>query len=127
MFLTLTAPTPGGTWQASRDSALHFTSVTTGEEHICGLTSARAAYCWGVGWEGQLGISRGLFKLGKQGTNDPLPVEGKLQFAVLSAGFAYTCGVGDGRAHCWGENKFGELGDGTTKEHDQPKPVVEPL
>jgi len=128
LFTTLTTPTPGGTWQAADDSTLHFTSVTTGEEHICGLTSAGAAYCWGVGWEGQLGISRGLFKLGKQGSNDPLPVEGKLQFAVLSAGFAHTCGVGsDGRAYCWGENKLGQLGDGTTKGHDQPKLVVEPL
>ena len=128
LLMTLTTPTPGGTWQAADDSALHFTSVTIGEEHICGLTSARAAYCWGVGWAGNLGISRGLFKLGKQGSNDPLPVEGKLQFAVLSAGFAYTCGVSsDGRAFCWGENKLGQLGDGTTKGHDQPKPVVEPL
>ncbi len=129
LLATVTIPTPGGTWQASGDSALQFTSVTTGEEHICGLTSARAAYCWGVGWEGQLGISRGLFgKLGKQGSNDPLPVEGKLEFAVLSAGFAYTCGVGsDGRAYCWGENKLGQLGDGTTKGHDQPKLVADPL
>lgn len=101
--------------------------MTTGEEHICGLTSAGVAYCWGVGWEGQLGISRGLLKLGRQGSNDPLPVEGKVQFAVLSAGFAYTRGIGsDGRAYCWGENKFGQLGDGTAKGHDQPKPVVEP-
>lgn len=128
LLATLTTPTPGGTWQAADDSALHFTLVTIGEEHICGLTSARAAYCWGVGWEGNLGISRGLFKLGRQGSNDPLPVEGKLQFAVLSAGFAYTCGIGsDGRAYCWGENTLGQLGDGTTKGHDQPKPVLEPL
>ena len=128
LVTTLTTPTPGGTWQAADDSTLHFTSVTTGEEHICGLTSGGAAYCWGVGWDGQLGISRGLLKLGRQGSNDPLPVEGKLQFAVLSAGFAHTCGVGsDGRAYCWGENKLGQLGDGTTKGHDQPKLVVEPL
>ncbi len=129
LFAALTIPTPGGTWQASGDSALHFTSVTTGEEHICGLTSARAAYCWGDGWEGQLGISRGLFgRLGRQDSNDPLSVEGNVQFAVLSAGSVYTCGVSsDGRAYCWGENKLGQLGDGTTKGHDQPRLVADPL
>jgi alpha-tubulin suppressor-like RCC1 family protein len=128
MFVTLMTPTLGGTWQASSDT-IHLTSMTTGEEHICGLTPAHAAYCWGVGWDGQLGISRGLFgKLGKQGGNDPLPVEGKLQFVVLSAGFAHTCGVAnDGRAYCWGANKLGQLGDGTTKGHDKPRLVADSL
>lgn len=128
LFTTFTTPAPGGTWQASEDSILHFKSVTVGEEHVCGLTPAHSAYCWGVGWDGQLGISRGLFgKLGKQGSNDPLPVEGKLSFIVVSAGFANTCGLdAGGHAYCWGANKLGQLGDGTTKGHDQPTPVAEP-
>ncbi|PYO99028.1 MAG: hypothetical protein DMD60_02650 [Gemmatimonadetes bacterium] len=77
--------------------------------------------------DGQLGISRGLFgRLGKQGSNEPQPVRGDLQFA-LSAGFADTCGVDiSGRAYCWGMNQVGQLGDGTTKGHDQPKPVADP-
>jgi len=127
LVTTVAIPTLGGTWQP-HDSTLHFASVAVGDGHICGLTSAHVAYCWGVGWDGQLGISRGLFKLGRQGSNDPLPVEGKLEFAVLSAGLAHTCGVAsDGRAYCWGNNELGQLGDGSTKERDQPRPVAEPL
>ena len=44
-------------------------------------------------------------------------------FLQVAAGWYHTCGVAtDGRAWCWGFNRDGELGDGTTT--DRPTPTL---
>ena len=46
-----------------------------------------------------------------------------LSFYQVSGGGLHTCGLTlDGRLYCWGDNGFGELGDGTTT--DRLKPVA---
>lgn len=46
-----------------------------------------------------------------------------LSFYQVSGGGLHTCGLTlDGRLYCWGDNVFGELGDGTTT--DRLKPVA---
>ena len=42
-------------------------------------------------------------------------------FLQVAAGWYHTCGVAtDGRAWCWGFNRDGELGDGTTMDRSIP-------
>ena len=47
-----------------------------------------------------------------------------LTFAALAAGNTHTCGVTTGGdAFCWGQNVFGQLGDGTTTDASKPVAV----
>ena len=77
-----------------------FTMVSVGDYHACGVTSAGAAYCWGLQHlDGSLGDSTS--------TDSPVPVlvAGGLQFKIVSAGSQFTCGLTlSGAPYCWGEN-----------------------
>jgi alpha-tubulin suppressor-like RCC1 family protein len=55
----------------------------------------------------------------------PAQVVGALRFAQLSAGPRHTCGITTaGSAYCWGNNYFGELGNGTTANSATPAAVA---
>jgi alpha-tubulin suppressor-like RCC1 family protein len=100
---------------------LTFGSLARGaaQAHHCGLTDAGAAYCWGLNRSGQLGNGT---------THDtlrtvPAPVSGGSMFTSIVTGFEHTCALLiSGAVQCWGDNAYGQLGDGTTT--DRTTPVV---
>ena len=98
-------------------------TLVAGKYHSCGLTSAGAAYCWGLNDFGQLGTATNV---GTQTANPtPLAVSGNLTFVSLAAGSAHTCGVtSTGAAYCWGSNYYGELG--TTTNNGTLTPITTP-
>src|SRR5262245_49460976 len=114
-------------------STATFASVTAGGAHTCALTSVGAAYCWGRGESGQLGVpvptAMCMTNVGLSPCSmTPIVVRGGLSFVRLAAGGAYTCGlVSDGTAFCWGQNTNGQLGDGTTTNRDAPAAVMTTL
>jgi alpha-tubulin suppressor-like RCC1 family protein len=56
------------------------------------------------------------------------PFDIRLTFATVSAGYGHTCGVTpSGAAYCWGDNQYGQLGDGTTTDRTSPVAVVRGL
>jgi alpha-tubulin suppressor-like RCC1 family protein len=92
------------------DGGLSFVALSGGLTHSCGIDDQGDAYCWGRGTEGQLGDG----KLTDSAV--PVAVAGGLTFTSISASRAdlSTCAVtAAGAAWCWGENLFGEAGNGS--------------
>ena len=109
-------PVPAG-------GGMRFAALSASGDYTCGLTFAGAAYCWGYDGMGQLGDG------GKaEERKTPTAVVGGLTFASLSAGYGTTCGLtSSGTAYCWGDNFFGQLGNGNTTTSPQPLPVATEL
>jgi alpha-tubulin suppressor-like RCC1 family protein len=100
---------------------LRFGSLAAGSYHTCGIAADAAAYCWGARWErhGQLGNPSV-----ENGSVRPVRVATELRFVQLTAGQMHTCGLtAEGVAYCWGDNRWGQLGDGTTASRATPVPV----
>ena len=43
--------------------------------------------------------------------------------ATIGAGNAHSCTIESGKAYCWGENDYGQLGNGSTTDSSVPVPV----
>jgi len=109
---------------------LTFSALALGVGHTCALASNGAAYCWGHNHWGQLGTgstSGPALCGGVACSLGPVAVSGGLSFTTLVAGGSHTCGLTSaGKVYCWGDNSFGQLGDGTTTSRLAPTPVAFP-
>jgi alpha-tubulin suppressor-like RCC1 family protein len=107
---TITATSEGknGSAAVSVVASVTFASVATGGAHTCALTTSGAAYCWGRGERGQLGIPVPTIMCQTDGgpfpcSRVPVAVGGGLAFEQLAGGGAHTCGLtSDGSVYCWG-------------------------
>jgi len=101
-----------------------FTSLTAGNQTVCGLTTEGKALCWGDGFFGAVGDGTAGTEGGQTRHPTPTAVAGGLTFQSLSGGFNTTCGVATtGATYCWGSN-FGAIGDGTEDQRTKPTAVV---
>jgi alpha-tubulin suppressor-like RCC1 family protein len=99
-----------------------FYQVRAGATTTCGVTTSDTAYCWGADRYGQVGDGRSGYAARRV---TPTAVLGGLLFSSVVPGGVHTCGVTtQHRAYCWGDNAFGELGDGTTTTRLTPVAVV---
>lgn len=94
--------------------------VSAGDAANCAVLLDHTVRCWGLGGSGQLGnatthtIARG-----------PVVVSGLTNATRVSAGSDHVCGVmRDGAVRCWGDNRDGELGTGTSDRALMPRRVV---
>jgi alpha-tubulin suppressor-like RCC1 family protein len=109
-------------------------SVDAGAHHTCATTTDGAGLCWGYGSEGQIG--NGDFPIAQQ---TPAEVAGGLDFSFVSAAGApyvlgesasggFSCGITtNGGIFCWGDNLYGQIGDGTSaRRRLLPTPIRDP-
>ncbi len=100
---------------------LRFRHVSAGYEHTCGVTTENRVYCWGLNFWGQLGN-------GTEGSDHfqvatPAEVVGGRRFRQVRAGYSHTCAITPtDAAFCWGENIYGQIGDGSSGVN-RPAPV----
>lgn len=102
-------------------------SVTVGDGHTCWIDGNQSrVYCRGVGQLGQLGDGTRIDRDTTALAFNPFQTTGDTHTQV-SAGGLHSCAlmdtVGGARAFCWGDNRFGQLGDGTATDRLQPTPV----
>ena len=102
--------------------------VYAGQEHSCGLHSSGAVWCWGWGFDGELGMENVDF------SSTPVEVPGLPPMVSLATGgtSTSTCALTeDGTPWCWGENASGVTGLGTEERVfmaapvELPEPVIE--
>ncbi len=103
-------------------------AIGLGDRHACAVVPSGAILCWGGGPFGQLGIdtASAICPLLEEPCNpDPTPIQSSERFRAVDAGIEHTCAVMVGGAmRCWGDNFFGQLGDGTTDARATPTPVL---
>lgn len=96
------------------------TQVALGGQHACARLADGTAACWGDDGHGQLGT-------GDRESARPVParVRGLRDVVSIAAGDAHTCArTRDGAVLCWGDNGWGQLGDGTERDRSTPVRVA---
>lgn len=92
-------------------SVSHAVAVTAGDEDACALLSNHEIDCWGADGEGELGNGST-----KETQDKPVKVKGISEAIEVSAGYEHTCALlAGGHVDCWGDDEFGQLGNGSTE------------
>jgi len=97
--------------------------VAVGTHHYCYVSATGGrVYCAGFNGDGELGDGTTTRR------DTPVPSGMAGAVAVVAGGrggHAHTCARHmDGRVFCWGDNLYGQLGDDTTTQRDEPVQVV---
>jgi alpha-tubulin suppressor-like RCC1 family protein len=92
-------------------------AIAAGDAHTCALLQRGVVRCWGANGDGQLG---------DRTTTDrqrPVAVDRLASVGAIStgAGVNHTCALlVRGELRCWGDNDYGQLGDGTITDRRSP-------
>jgi alpha-tubulin suppressor-like RCC1 family protein len=89
----------------------------------CAIDVVGAAKCWGSDADGELGNDNTKpTQTGNSVEVKPVQVKGlNADVSDLALGGSHACAINAGGVYCWGDNEYGQLGDGTTR--DRPVPV----
>ena len=89
--------------------------IAMANHHSCAIDAANDLWCWGRDSNFELGtLISGIATPRKVNT---------MKWSAVATGFDHTCAITQARdgVYCWGENQYGQVGDGTQWE---PAPVL---
>jgi len=90
-------------------------------DHTCAMTQSGKVFCWGYNSHGQSGVDPNVANTVLQPSLVVALTEPVIDIAM---GGYHSCAVTTGnQARCWGQNFFGELGDGTQDDSFDPVTV----
>jgi hypothetical protein len=96
-------------------------ALTAGNGHTCAILDNGTVKCWGMNFDGQLGLGDTNHRgdgAGEMGNSLPAVNLGTGRTATaITAGSDHTCALLDnGRVKCWGSGMTGRLGQGDTTD-----------
>jgi alpha-tubulin suppressor-like RCC1 family protein len=102
------------------------TDIATGGDHACAILSDKTVRCWGDNTYGQIGDGS---LVSMQSYPTPVTslstIEASTYAMQIAAGGTHTCALTTGGVvQCWGDNRLGQIGDGTIETASTPKTVV---
>lgn len=98
------------------------TDACTGALHSCARRADGSVWCWGSNELGQLGSGAKSEAPVKRPVR--VAIEGSVAQGTLSCGANHACAIhDDGSLQCWGDNSYGQLGNGNTTI-SAPAPVT---
>lgn len=121
-------PTPSATPKATPSPAPirpEVGAIAAGYQHTCTLTGLGGVRCWGENQGGTLGdgTEAGAAAAAATGVVDVVGLGGVV--AAVAAGGWHSCALMvAGSVKCWGDNDYGQLGDGTTTDRTTPVDVA---
>ena len=95
-------------------------ATSVGGNHSCAVLSSGTVQCWGNNYSGQLGDGSTTQSL------TPVSVSGLSSSAItVATGQDHTCALlAVGSVQCWGNNSYGQLGDGTGSISNRYSPLT---
>jgi alpha-tubulin suppressor-like RCC1 family protein len=95
-------------------------SIAAGGEGSFALKGDGTLWAWGENWTGQLGVGSA-----DEEVLEPTPVLDLTDVVAVAPSYDHTIALtGTGRVWAWGNNRYGQLGDGTTNPSSVPQEIA---
>lgn len=100
-------------------------AVATGFAHTCAILDDGSVWCWGNNNYGQLGVGNSSNSGNWRFSPSEVIMPSGTSAIAISLGDEHSCMVvDDGRLFCWGNNGYGQLGDGTSTSKNIPTQIL---